>query len=191
MFIDRQKLEKEYLDELTKLGNLLDTIKVDYCVSGEYALLAHGIKTRQPSDCTVVCKSEQKSNLIEMLFKLNYTIVGLSNDAIKIKKNAGTGDIIINIVFGKEDNKNFAVALNGKQHIFSSKFFDQDRKEVWSYLAKKGGKGYFKVASLEDIYLTKINSNNESDLLDLEIIKGSGKLDIEKLIKLFEKNGFA
>jgi hypothetical protein len=153
--------------------------------------MAHGIKTRQPTDCTVICKTEQKTNLIEMLFKLNYTIVGLASNSIKIKKSAGVGDIIIDIVFGKEDGKNFEVELFGRKLLFPAKFFDQDRKEIWSYLAKKGGKGYFKVASLEDLYFIKLSSNREQDLADLDIIKGSGKLDIEKLVKLFEKNGLA
>jgi hypothetical protein len=34
-----------------------------------------------------------------------------------------------------------------------------------------------------------MNTNKDEDVMDLEIIKGSGKMDIDKLFKLFEING--
>jgi hypothetical protein len=190
MFIDKQKLEREYLDEITKIGNLFDTIKVDYCVLGGYALLAHGIKSRQPLDSVIVAHSDNKAKILEMIFKLNYTICSVKDNVIGIKKSTRYGDILLDISLAVPNEKDFVVNYQNKQLKFTSKLFDQDRKEIaGSFMGGKSGKGYFKAAALEEIYFSKLNSGSEAEMTALEMIKASGKLDVERLLKLLEKNG--
>lgn len=190
MFIDRQKLEREYLDEITKIGNLFDTIKINYCVFGGYALLAHGMKTKQGLDSILVVSAEDKVKMLEMIFKLNYTIYSVKDSVIKIKKSSKNGDILLDIVLAVPHEKDFIVNLESKHLKFTPKLFEQDRKEVAGpFMSGKSGKGYFKVAALEELYFSKLNSVHESEIADLEMIKASGKLDVEKLLKLLEKNG--
>ncbi len=190
MFVDKQKLERICLDEITKIGNLFDTLKINYCVFGEYALLAHGIKTRHFPVGVIFADVSAKEKILEMLFKMNYTIYFLEPELIKAKKASSSGDIKIEIILGKLENKSFVINYKGKQMVFSKNIFNLDTKEVWGYFGRgKSGKGYFRVAPLEEIYFSKMNSDNEVDINDLEIIKGSGKVDIERLIKIFKKNG--
>jgi len=190
MFIDKQKLEREYLDEITKIGNLFDTIKVDYCVFGCYALLAHGMRTKQCLDTIMVISSDNKTKVLEMIFKLNYIIYAVKDNVLKIRKSSKSGDITLDIVLSIPDDKEFIVNYQSKNLKFPAKMFDQERKEVFgSFMGGKSSRGYFKVAPLEEIYFTKLNSNQEADISDLEMIKASGKLDVEKLLKLLEKNG--
>ena len=190
MFRDKLKLEREYLTELTKLGNLFDTIKLNYCLMGGYALLAHGVRTPQHSDPIIVANTEDKLKMLKMLFKLNYTILNISENKIQIKKLCKAGDLIFDIVLGNVEGKNFVVDFGSRKLILSPTMFKQDRKEVWGYFRKgRGGKGYFRAAPVEEVYFSKMNSDKDYDINDLDIIKGSGKLDFDRLLKLFKKNG--
>lgn len=186
MFIDRQKLERIYLDELTKIGNLFDTLNIDHCITGGYALLSYGINTRGPMDCKILTFTDKKEKIIEMLFKLNYTICAINNNNIKITKEDGHGAISIDIVLGRQEDKFIVFNVDNRDIKLGDKFFAQNRKEVKN---RKGAKGYFRVAPLELIYFSKMNGTNEVDLLDLEMIKTSSKMEIDKLLKLFEING--
>lgn len=188
MFIDKQKLERDYFEELTKIGNLLDTLKIDYCVFGSYALLAYNIKTRQ-SDCSIVVLAENKLKVLEVIFKLNYTIFYAKDNVVKIKKASKYGDVLFDIIFATPIDKDISINYKSKNIIVPAKIFEQERKEVAGLNLGKGGRGYFKVAPLEELYLSKLNSTDEADILDLEMIKASGKIDLEKLLKLLEKNG--
>jgi hypothetical protein len=86
--------------------------------------------------------------------------------------------------------KDFIVNYQSRPLKFTSRLFEQDRNEVMgSFMGGKSGKGYFKVAPLEELYFSKLNSTQDSEIADLEMIKSSGKLDVEKLLKLLEKNG--
>jgi len=177
------------MDELTKIGNLFDTIKINYCVFGSYALMANGIRSKG-TDCVVLTEGDQKSKIIEMIFKLNYTIMGLTEHQMKIKKSTSNGDLIFVLEFGVFEDKSFKVNLEGKELLFSKKLFDGERREVWGYYRKgAGAKGYFKTAPLEELYFSKMNSDDESDISDLEMIKGSGKLNVERLVKILKRNG--
>lgn len=190
MFVDKQKLERACLDEITKIANLFDSLKINYCVYGGYALLAHGIKTRHFPSGVIFLDISAKEKVLELLFKMGYIIYVLEPELIKAKKITSSGDIRIDIIFGKIENKNFLLKYNGKKIILSKEIFDTEVKEIWGYFTRgKSGKGYFRVLPLEEIYFLKMNSNNEGDINDLEIIKGSGKLDIEKLFKIFKRNG--
>lgn len=189
MFIDKQKLERTCLDELTKLGNLFDTVGINYCVFGEHALLAHGIKTRNIPKSTIFSVNKKKEKMLEILFKMNYTIHCLYENKIKIRKNTSCGDIEIVIVLGEVKNKKLEIEHKNKKLIFSKNIFSSDRLEVWGYFGKgKSGKGYFRVAPLEEIYFSKMNSEDKKDINDLEIIKGSGKMDLDKLFEVFKEN---
>ena len=190
MFVDKQKLERVCLDEITKVGNLFDTLKIKYCVFGEYALLANGIKTKNFPYGVIFSDSSSTEKILEMLFKMNYTVYFFKPELIKAKKTSSSGDVKIDILLGKIENKSFLINYKNKQMVFPKKIFDADTKEVWGYFGRgKSGKGFFRVASLEAIYLSKMNSDDDFDINDLEIIKGSGKLDIDKLFKLFKRNG--
>jgi len=190
MFIDKQKLEREHLDEITKIGNLFDTIKVDYCVFGGYALLAHGLKTKQYLDGVIVISSENKVKILEMIFKLNYTIHSVKDNVIKIRKSSKYGDVSFDIVLAVPHEKEVIVNYQSRNLKLPLRIFEQDRKEVvGSFMGGKSGRGYFKVAPLEELYFSKLNTSQESEITDLEMIKASGKLDVEKLLKLLEKNG--
>ncbi len=190
MFIDKQKLERICLDELTKIGNLFDTLKIDYCVFGHYALLAHGIKPTQVPRGTIFSKISLKEKILEMLFKMNYTIYTLKKDEIKAKKSSPSGDINVDFLLGDTDAKNFIVNYNNRKLIFSKKIFSTDTKEIWGYFGRgKSGKGYFRVAPIEEIYFSKMNSDDSSNMNELDIIKGSGKLDMKRLFQIFNKNG--
>jgi hypothetical protein len=186
MFIDRQKLERAYLDELTKIGNLFDTLNIDHCITGGYALLSYSISTRGPMDCKLLVFTDKRDKIIEMLFKLNYTICSINNNNIKITKEDPHGAMSIDLILGKQDDKFIVFNINNRDVKLGDKFFAQNRKEVKN---RKGAKGFFRVAPLELIYFSKMNSTNETDLFDLEMIKNSSKMDIDKLLKLFEING--
>lgn len=190
IFIDKQKLERTCLDELTKLGNLFETVGIDYCVFGEHALLAHGIKTRNVSKSIVFSIDSKKEKMLEILFKMNYTIHCLKPNVIKVRKNTSCGDIEIKIVLGNMNSKKYEVNYKEKDLVFGKKIFSGERLEVWGYFGKgKSGKGYFRVAPLEEIYFSKMNSDDKRDINDLEIIKGSGKIDLDRLFKIFKKKG--
>lgn len=190
MFVDKQKLERVCLDEITKIGNLFDTLKIRYCVFGEYALLANGIKTNNFPFGIMFSEDTVKEKILEMLFKMNYTVYSFEPNIIKAKKTSASGDVKIDILLGKLDAKSFKVNFKNKDMLFSKKIFEHDTKEIWGYFGRgKSGKGFFRVAPLEEIYFSKMNSDDETDINDLDIIKGSGKLDIERLFKIFKRNG--
>ncbi|MCD6575609.1 MAG: hypothetical protein J7K73_00425 [Nanoarchaeota archaeon] len=190
MFVDKQKLERACLDEMTKIGNLFDTLKIKYCVFGEYALLASGIRTKHVPTGVILSDESAKEKILEMLFKMNYTIFSINPNVIKAKKASPNGDIRIDIFLGKFEGKNYVVKYNNKEMIFSKDIFNSDVKEIWGYFGRgKSGKGYFRIAPLEEIYFAKMNSDDEEDISDLEMIKGSGKLDLERLMKILKKNG--
>lgn len=186
MFIDRQKLDRAYLDELTKIGNLFDTLNIDYCVIGSFSLFSYGIKSKASTDCKILIHTTKKDRIISMLFKLNYTLCGISNNILKIVKEVPGGTVSIDLVLGKSQDKKIIFNIKDKELKVNEKFFVHNRKEVKT---RKGGKGYFRIAPLELIYFTKMNSKEEGDLFDLEMIKASSKIEIEKLMELFEING--
>ncbi len=190
MFVDKQKLERACLEEMTKMGNLFDTLKIKYCVFGEYALLARGIQTKHVPTGIIISDASAKNKILELLFKMNYTIYSITQDVIKSKKSSPSGDIRINIVLGKFDGKSYTLNYNDKEMVFSKSIFDSDVKEIWGYFGRgKSGKGFFRVAPLEEIYFSKMNNDDENDISDLEMIKGSGKLDMDRLMKILKKNG--
>jgi hypothetical protein len=186
MFIDRYKIEKLYMDELTKIGNLFDTLDIDYCVVGGYALLSYGIQSRGKMDCAVMIFTEKKEKIVEMLFKLNYTISRIENNRIGILKEDPRGTVMMDLVLGKEVDKTILFNVCGKEVKLDNKFFVQNRKEVKT---KKGSRGYFRTAPLELIYFLKMNPTEDASLLDLEAIKASSKMEMDKLLELFKING--
>lgn len=190
MFVDKQKLERECLDEITKIGNLFDTLKVPYCVFGEYALLAHGIRTKNVPYGVIFSDASMKERILEMLFKMNYTIHTVTQEVIKSKKTTTCGDIEIHVHLGQFEGKTFLMNSGEKVMKLSKEIFSSDTKEVWGHFGRgKGGKGYFRPAPLEEVYFSKMNSTDATDISDLETIKGSGKMDIEGLFKILKKNG--
>jgi len=190
MFVDKQKLERLCLDELTKIGNLFDTLKIKYCVFGGYALLANKIKVERIPSGVIFSDISAKEKILEMLFKMNYTVYKIDETTIRAKKSSTRGDVKISIMLGKFDSKYFSVKYNNKNFIFFKNIFNSDVKEVWGYLSRgKSGKGYFRAAPLEEIYFSKMNEDDENNTSDLEMIKGSGKLDIERLFKILKING--
>jgi len=191
MFVDRQKLERDFLDEITKLGNLLDTLKVNYCVVGDWGLLAYNLKSKTINEAFILVEEKSKNEIVKILFKLGYTIYFMSNRIIKVKKFSSKGEILVIIQFIKEHEKNnYLLDIDERKIILPKYIFDKDVSEVKGNLKNIGGKGYFKLASLEVIYFLKMNSKLPEDLADLDLIMGSGRLDIDELIKLFELNGW-
>jgi hypothetical protein len=186
MFMDRYKTEKLYMDELTKIGNLFDTLDIDYCVVGGYSLLSYGIQSRGKMDCAILIFTEKKEKVVEMLFKLNYTISRIENSRISIRKEDQCGTVTMDLVLGKEIEKTIVFDIGGKIVKLDNKFFIQNRKEVKT---KKGSRGYFRTAPLELIYFLKMNSAEEASVLDLETIKVSSKMEMDKLLELFKVNG--
>jgi hypothetical protein len=186
MFVDKNKIEAAYLDELTRLGNMFDTLNIGYGIIGEFALSGYGIRTRRVTECTVIAEVTNKSTILETLFKLNFTIKSLTVDSIDMVKVTKPGELHIKLILSIPDGKDSVVLFENRKIRFPPKFLNNERKEVW---ASSKGKGYFKVAPLELIYFLKMNTNKDEDVMDLEIIKGSGKMDIDKLFKLFEING--
>ena len=184
MFVDKQKLEKQHMEELTKICNLFDTLGIKHCVIGGYGLLAHGIRTSNLQNGIIIADSNEKEKMLEVLFKMNYTIYFLSDELIRAKKTFPVGDVKIDVVLGKIEGKTFTFNYNEKQFVFSTGIFSKETKEVYD---SRKGKGVFRPLPLEEIYLLKMGGD-EKDLLDLDIIKGSGKLDIDRLFKLFKKN---
>ena len=190
MFVDKQKLERICLDEITKIGNLFDTLKIPYCVFDEYALISHGIRVRHVPSIVILSDKNSKGKILEMIFKMNYTVHSIDENKIMAKKTSQGGEIKANILLGSVEGKNYIVDYKGKKMVFQKDIFNSEIKEVWgSFTRGKSGKGYFRIAPLEEIYVSKMNSENEEDISDLEMIKGSGKLDIDRLFKLFKKNG--
>jgi|GEM_PF-2680782 len=191
MFVDRQKLERDFLDEITKLGNLLDTLKVNYCVVGDWGLLAYNLKSKTINEAFILVEEKSKNEIVKILFKLGYTIYFMSNRIIKVKKFSSKGEILVVIQFIKEHEKNnYLLDMDERKIILPKYVFDKDVSEVKGNLKNVGGKGYFKLAPLEVIYFLKMNSKLPEDLADLDLIMGSGRLDIDELIKLFELNGW-
>jgi hypothetical protein len=189
MFVDKQKLERVSLDEITKIGNLFDTLKIPYCVFGEYALIPYGIMTKHVPVITFLSEENSKERILEILFKLNYTVYHIDKGVIKARKSTTSGDIDIVFILGNIEGKSFYVEYKGKLLKFSKSIFNSEIKEVWGNFGRgKSGKGFFRVAPLEEIYVSKMNGSEE-DISDLEMIKGSGKLDMDRLIKILKKNG--
>ena len=77
-----------------------------------------------------------------------------------------------------------------KKLIFPKYIFDTNVSEVKGNLKNKMGKGYFKLAPLEVIYLLKMDIKNPSDINDLDLIRNSGEIDVDRLLSLFELNGW-
>lgn len=190
MFVDKQKLERECLDEITKMGNLFDTLKVPYCVFGEYALLAHGIRTKNVPFGVIFSDASMKERILEMIFKMNYTVYAVSQEFIKSKKTSSSGDLELHIYLGNFEGKTFMLNHEEKLMKFSKEIFTSDTKEIWGHFGRgKTGKGHYRAAPLEDVYFSKMNSQDITDITDLETIKGSGKIDMDYLFTLFKKNG--
>jgi hypothetical protein len=185
MFNDRTKLERIYLEELTKIGNMFDTIDIGYCVIDKFALLSYGINAKSDFPYSMIVESKNKDKILRTIFKLNYIISSLSPEALTIKKNDKGGELSLSIYFCTENEKKICVKDKNRSIFLPAKMLSQERKETW---AQKSGKGYYRVAPLEAIYLLKMDNNNES-MDDLELIKASGKIDFDKLLELFELNG--
>ncbi|MDD5182238.1 MAG: hypothetical protein PHC66_03650 [Candidatus Nanoarchaeia archaeon] len=185
MFNDRTKLERVHLDELTKIGNMFDTMDIGYCVIDSHAMLSYGITAKSPFPYTMMVEAKNKDKIMRTIFKLNYIIASLSPEVLSIKKNEKGGELNINICFCTETEKKISLKTGNRTIFFPVKMFSQERKETCT---QKCGKGYFRVAPLEALYLLKMDDNAES-LYDLETIKQSGKMDFDKLLELFEING--
>lgn len=185
MFNDRTKLERVHLDELTKIGNMFDTMGIGYCVIDSHAMLSYGLTAKSNFPYTMVVEAKNKDKILRTIFKLNYTISSLSPDVLTIKKNDKGGELTLNTYFCTENEKKICIKSANRSIFLPVKMFSQERKEVWT---QKSGKGYFRIAPLEALYLLKMDDNAES-FYDLEMIKASGKLDFDKLLELFELNG--
>ena len=186
MFSDKTKLNRVYLDELTKIGNLFDTIGIGYSVVDKFALLAYGINSKGSAAYTVLADAKHKNKIFRTLFKLNYIISKLTSNSLTISKTVKSGDLSLNIIFAEHSEKMIIVEENNNKILLPPKTLTQDRKEVET---SKSGRGYFRVAPLEVAYFIRMNHKDEYTIQDLELIKGSGKLDFDKLLKLFEING--
>ncbi len=180
MFTERQKLEREYLRELTKIGDLLDSSRINYFVLGTYSLSARGIHADFNENYLVV-KLNNKKRIIEKMFKLNFTLVN-ANDHLEFVKDTKAGELNIKICLEKEGK----IKLNEKEITLLEDSFDNERIEVPS-LMKSGklGSGYFKVSKLEEVYFLWLGERTNLLLQ----IKNSGKLNFDRLIKLLEVNG--
>lgn len=188
MITNKSKLERVLLDEITKIGNLFDTVSISYCVLGGYALLANGIRSKD-LDCMIITEKEKKDKILSMIFKLNYTVLKLTPDKMLIKKETAGGDMYIEVLFGETEGKTFKLNLDNREIVYPKKIFNNERTEVWGFYRKgAGSKGYFRPASLEEMYFFKLNSESDKDIADLEMIKGSGKLNVDRLLKLFKAN---
>ncbi len=106
-------------------------------------------------------------------------------DVLTIQKNEKGGELSLNICFCAENEKKICLKTANRTIFFPSKMLSQERKEVCT---QKCGKGYFRIAPLESLYLLKMDENAES-IYDLEMMKASGKMDFDKLLELFELNG--
>jgi len=185
MFNDRTKLERLHLDELTKIGNMFDTMDIGYCVIDSHAMLSYGITAKSQFPYSMIVEAKNKDKIMRTIFKLNYIISSLTSDMLTIKKNEKGGELSLNICFCTDNDKKICLKHINRNIIFPSKMLSQERKEIWS---QKSGKGYFRIAPLEALYLLKMDNAAES-LEDLELIKASGKMDFDKLLELFELNG--
>jgi len=185
MFNDRTKLERIHLDELTKIGNMFDTMDIGYCVIDDHAMLSYGISAKSMFPYTMLVESKNKDKILRTIFKLNYTLSSLTHDVLTVKKNDKGGELSLSICFCTENEKKICLKAANRTIFFPAKMLSQDRKEVCT---QKSGKGYFRIASLEALYLLKMDEHAES-LYDLELIKQSGKMDFDKLLELFELNG--
>ncbi len=180
MFTEKQKLEREILREMTKVGDLFDSSKIKYFVLGTYSLSARGI----PMDFNenyIVVNANNKKKIIEKMFKLGFTLVDVNNCVI-FSKDTKAGEIELKLCIEKENKIN----VNGKEMILLPDSFENERVEVPSLLrGGKAGSGYFKVSKLEETYYMWMGKNQEV----LMRIKNSGKLNFDRLIKLLEVNG--
>lgn len=185
MFNDRTKLERVHLDELTKIGNMFDTMDIGYCVIDNHAMLSYGLTAKSNFANSMIVEAKNKDKIMRTIFKLNYIISTLTPDILTIKKNEKGGELSLNICFCTEAEKKICLRAANRSILFPAKMLSQERKEVWT---QKSGKGYFRVAPLEALYLLKMDEHADS-LYDLEMIKQSGKMDFDKLLELFELNG--
>ncbi|MEM4248569.1 MAG: hypothetical protein QXH80_04825, partial [Candidatus Nanoarchaeia archaeon] len=179
MFNDRTKLERIYLEELTKIGNMFDTMDIGYCVIDKYAFLSYGINATSNCPYTMIVEAKNKDKIMRTIFKLNYIISMLTPDMLVIKKYENGGELNISICFCTDNEKKICLKHSNRNIIFPSKILSQERKEISS---PKIGKGYFRIAPLEALYFLKMDNTVES-FGDLELIKTSGKMDFDKLLE--------
>lgn len=188
MFMDKQKITREYLDEFTKIGNLFDTFNIGYCVVDRFALIANSINSKVNAPFSIIADAKNKDKVLRTLFKLNYVISSLTPEMVTITKPIKQGELAISICFGETNDKKISFKNGENNIILPQKIMTQERKEI---ITPKSGKGYFRVAPLEVLYFIRMNHNNPEYDEDLEMIKSSGKIDFDKLMKLFDLNGLA
>ncbi len=176
MFTDRQKLEREFMRDLTRIGDMLDSSKIKYFVMGSYSLSARGIETNSNENFIVV-KENCKEKVIRKLIKLNLFPTNIKEDEIEVHREFKYGEYDIKIIFYEDKIKR-----KGREIILLEDSFDNERVEVPS---PKYGRiyGYFRVCKLEEAYLFFLGER--------EIIKSivsSGKLNFDRVIELLKIN---
>ena len=180
MFTEKQKLEREYLRELTKIGDLLDSSRIKYFVLGTYSLAARGIQ-EDVNENYLVVKTNNRKRVLEKMAKLGYFLIN-ANGCLEIKKNTPVGDVKITICL----ENNGKININSKEIALLDDSFENERIEIPSLI--KGGRigsGYFRVSKLEEVYFLWLGDKPNL----LMKIKNSGKLNFDRLIKVLEVNG--
>ncbi len=179
MFTEKQKIERELLRELTKIGDLFDSSKIDYFVLGTYALTARGIMVDFNENHLVV-KINNKKRLIEKMIKLGFILTD-ANNHLEFTKDTKAGDITIGVHLTNENK----IKIGNNEITLLNDSFENERIEVPS-LTKggKAGSGYFKVSKMEEVYFLWLGKKPEV----LIKMKNSGKINYSRLIKLLEVN---
>ena len=179
MFTEKQKVEREILRELTKLGDLLDSSRINYFVIGTYSLSARGIQEDFNQNYLVI-KINNKKRVLEKMTKMGYTLVD-ANDLLIFMKDTKVGSISIKVCIEKDGK----IKIDGKVIRLLDDSFDNERIEVPSLMKSgKVGTGYFRVSKLEEVYLFWLGKKPTL----LMKIKNSSKLNYDRLIKLLEVN---
>lgn len=189
MYVDKRKLEKKFLKQLTKILDLFDTLEIDYCVIGSYSVTANDVDIQQKDDTIIVVNSDKRKKMLETLNKLGYTLCEINDDEIVVQKETKHGNLNFEFVFAEEEDDEVKFNYDDGSFVFSQDIFDGERQEVWSFSKKgRGNSGYFKPAPLEEtyFYLMCIDQDNKENLIQ---IKKSSKMDFDKFLDILRKNG--
>ena len=177
MFTDKQRLEREFLKDITKIGDLLDSVRIKYFLIGPYILSAHGIEYGSGESFIVV--DSNKERIIKKMLKLNMFPININENEVEFYKEFKFGNYKIKFLLTKDNS----IFYKNKNFLLLNDSFENERIEVPSILKYGKMKGYFRIGRLEEFYL--LNLGNE-ELLNL--INTSGRLNIERLIQLLKVN---
>ena len=177
MFTDKQRLEKEFLKDMTRIGDLLDSSKMKYFVFGPYILSAHGIEFERGENVIVI--SGNKERIVKKMLKLNMTPTNIKENEIEYSKEFKFGNCKIKFIISNDQK----IIYNNREIKLIDDSFENERIEVPSILKYGRMTGYFRIGKIEEFYIANLGNNELLNVINL-----SGKLNINRLIQLFKVN---